>query len=52
MTAYMTPRKIAIYKARVEAAGFEWSEYSDCDEWTLSMLFDSFDVEEDEEDYL
>ena len=37
-----------LYRARVESLGFEWSEYSDCDEWTLSMLFD--DVEEDWED--
>ena len=39
------------YRTLVEAAGYSWAEYADCDHWTLSMLFDTWE-EEDEGDYL
>ena len=48
--ADIAPVTLAIYQARCEAQGLEWAEYADCDEWTLSMLFDSFDVEDEWED--
>ena len=45
----MNQTTINHYRAIVEARGFEWAEYADCDEWTLSMLFDDNDFDEWEE---
>ena len=48
----MNQTTINHYRAICEARGFEWAEYADCDEWTLSMLFDDNDFDEYEsEDY-
>lgn len=44
----MTTTTLNHYRAICEARGFEWAEYADCDEWTLSMIFD--DVESDDEE--
>ena len=44
---WMSNKTIAKYRERVEAQGLEWAEYADCDEWTLSMLFDSWEEEEE-----
>ena len=48
----MTKQVKAYYQAKCEAQGFEWAEYADCDEWTLSMLFDTFETDDESEDYL
>jgi len=45
----MNAKTIATYRAKCEAQGFDWADYCDCDEWTLSMLFDTW--EEEDEDY-
>ena len=39
---------LEIYRYRCEAQGLTWEEYADCDEWTLSMLFDTWEEDEDE----
>lgn len=39
---------LEIYRYRCEAQGLTWAEYADCDEWTLSMLFDSWEEDEEE----
>ena len=40
---------VGYYRLLCESRGLAWSEYSDCDEWTLTMLFEDFDYDEDEE---
>lgn len=44
----MNSQTIEAYRYRCEAQGLSWADYCDCDEWTLSMLFDTW--EEDDED--
>lgn len=41
-------KNLEIYRYRCEAQGLSWSEYCDLDEWSLSMLFDTWE-EDDEE---
>ena len=36
------------YAQIIIAQGLDLNDYADCDEWELSMLFDSVDDDEDE----
>ena len=47
----MTTSTLNHYRAICEAQGLTWADYCDCDEWTLSMLFDDTDFDDEGEDY-
>lgn len=41
-------KNLEIYRYRCESQGLAWSEYCDLDEWSLSILFDEFDYEDED----
>lgn len=36
------------YREAIVAQGLDPADYADCDAWTLSMLFDTWDEDEEE----